>query len=358
MLDRQPLISIVITCFNYARYVGGAIECALRQSYANKQVIVVNDGSTDDSLAVIERYADRITIVDQENQGSIAAYNHGFAASRGEIVIFLDADDLLEPDALERVGRAWSPTHAKVQYDLHIIDGEGKNLGRKFCNFDHDYGVERVRESFRSTGTYRWPVTVGNAYSRWFVACIFPLSVEHGPDGTLNTLAPVYGEVATIPLPLGSYRIHDSNMWSSGGSDVDRLPRRIAHRMKEISLMQQHAQARGVAVPQVNALDHEIAFINYRLMARKLSLPYEGETADSGARLRASALTVLRAEKYPLKLTFAHALWLGALGIAPAGVAREMIRLRFRRHLLGKQLLKAVQRLSGMPASADQAMSR
>ena len=349
MSEPQPLISVVITCFNYAQYVAGAIESVLQQSYPHKEVVVVNDGSRDESLLVIRRYAASITLVDQANQGSIAAYNNGFAESRGEIVIFLDADDLLEPDALQRVAHAWSPACAKVQFDLHIIDAEGKNLGRKFCNFDPRYDEARVRESFRSTGTYRWPVTVGNAYSRWFVARVFPLSVEHGPDGTLNTLAPVYGSVVTLALPLGSYRIHGANMWSSGGSDLDRLPRRIAHRLKEIAFMHQHARALGIVVPPVNVLDHELAFINYRLMARKLALPYEGDQADSAWRLLTSAWAVLRAERYPLKLSLAHGLWLSALSVAPAPAARGLIRLRFKRHLVGAPLREALRRLRRAP---------
>jgi len=352
------LISVVITCFNYAKYVAGAIECVLRQGYPHKEVVVVNDGSTDESLAVVQRYADRITLIDQPNQGSIAAYNNGFAASHGQIVIFLDADDLLEPGALEHVARAWSPGCAKVQFDLHIIDGEGRNLGRKFCNFDDSYDEARVRESFRRTGTYRWPVTVGNAYSRWFVERVFPLSVEHGPDGTLNTLAPVYGPVATVPLALGSYRIHGGNMWSSGGSDFDRLPRRIAHRLKEVALMREHARALGVPVPPGNALDHELPFINYRLMARKLSLPYEGDGADSPRRLLASAWGVLRAERYPLKLSLAHGLWLGALSVAPSAAARALIRLRFKRHLIARPAREALNRLRHIPSSMQEAAGR
>src|SRR4051794_29602918 len=72
--ESEPLISVVITCFNYAKYVAGAIECVLRQGYPHKELVVVNDGSTDASLSIIQRYAERLTLVDQPNQGSIAAY--------------------------------------------------------------------------------------------------------------------------------------------------------------------------------------------------------------------------------------------------------------------------------------------
>jgi len=349
MPEHNPKISVVITCYNYAQYVAGAIECVLAQTHSNTEIVVVNDGSTDDSLSVISRYADRITLIDQPNQGSIAAYNHGFAGSSGEIVIFLDADDRLEPQALARVAEHWSPACAKVQYDLRIIDSEGKDLGRKFCNFDATYDAARVQEVFRLTGTYRWPVTVGNAYSRWFVSHIFPLSVDHGPDGTLNTVAPVYGQVVTVPEVLGAYRIHSSNMWSSGGTDIDRLPYRIAHRQAEVAHMRKHALARGVSVPTGNVLDHEIAFVNYRLMARKMGLSYVGGADESATQLLSAAWRVLRAEKYPLKLSLAHGAWFGLLSVAPQVVARELIRLRFKRHTVGMPVRNALRRLRALP---------
>src|SRR5262245_43459658 len=103
MQTSSPLVSVIVTCFNYGRYVARAIESALAQSYRNFEIVVVNDGSRDDSLAVISRYAERVRIIDQPNQGSIAAYNAGFAATRGDLIVLLDADDWLEPQLLERV---------------------------------------------------------------------------------------------------------------------------------------------------------------------------------------------------------------------------------------------------------------
>jgi glycosyltransferase involved in cell wall biosynthesis len=330
----QPRISVVIPCFNYAQYVGQAIECALAQTYANKEVVVVNDGSSDDSLEVISRYLDHIALVDQPNQGSIAAYSHGFAATTGDVVIFLDADDLLEPDALARVASAWSPACAKVQYDLRIIDGEGRDLGRRFCNFTAGYDAARVRQAFRRTGTYRWPVTAGNAYSRWFVEALLPLRVDHGPDGALNTVAPVYGDVATIAEPLGCYRIHGANMWTSDGADPSRLPYRIRHRRSEEALMRRHAAARGVSVPVASVLDYELAFINYRLLAHKLGLGYEGRDRDSTLALLVRALRTLGHERLPFGVSLAHLVWFATLALAPRPAAQGLYTLRFRRNAL------------------------
>jgi len=329
-----PRISVIITCYNYGKYVAKAVESALAQTYTNTEIVAVNDGSNDDSLAVLASFGDRIKLIDQPNQGSIAAYNRGFAESSGDVIVLLDADDLLEPDALESVAAVWSQSVAKVQWDLKIIDANGDDLGRKFCNFDATYDAARVRESFLRTGTYRWPVSVGNAYSRWFAAAVFPLSPEHGPDGALNTVAPVYGEVITLPRQLGSYRIHGKNLWSNTGGDLERLPERIRQRTAEVALMRRHARERGVEVPAESALNHEIAFVNYRLMAKRLGLSYDGSRHDTRVGLLGHALKLLKSERYPARLSLAHALWFGALALVPRAPAERLMRLRFQRSMV------------------------
>lgn len=326
-----PRFSVIVTCYNYGKYVEAAVLSALGQSYPHVEVVAVNDGSQDDSLEVLSRFGSRITLIDQPNQGSIAAYNRGFAESTGDVIVLLDADDLLEPDALASVAAVWSDAVAKVQWDLRIIDARGRDLGRKFCNFDASYDAARVRESFRRTGTYRWPVSVGNAYARRLAQAVFPLSAEHGPDGALNTVAPVYGEVATIARTLASYRVHGKNLWSNTGSDLQRLPERIRQRSAEVALMRRHAHRCGVSLPDASALDNEIAFVNYRLMAKTLGLDYEGAHLDTRAGLLQQAFRVLRQERYPARLSLAHAAWFGALALSPRGPAQQLMRLRFQR---------------------------
>lgn len=94
---RFPLVSIVIPCFNARWYVGDAIESALAQTYDPKEVIVVDDGSTDGSVSVIRRYRN-ITAIQQPHGGAPRARNAGLEAARGEYVQFLDADDFILPD--------------------------------------------------------------------------------------------------------------------------------------------------------------------------------------------------------------------------------------------------------------------
>lgn len=98
-----PYVSVVINNFNYGRFLGAAIESALAQSYQNREIIVVDDGSTDDSLEIVRSFGDRIHLVSKENGGQSSAFNAGFAACRGEIVCLLDADDLFLPGKIKRI---------------------------------------------------------------------------------------------------------------------------------------------------------------------------------------------------------------------------------------------------------------
>jgi glycosyltransferase involved in cell wall biosynthesis len=104
-----PVVSVVIPTYNRAETIGRAIDSVLRQSYRNIEVIVVDDGSTDATSAVLARYGERIISVEQENGGPSAARNTGVRESSGEIVAFLDSDDTWHPDKIERQVRVLEP---------------------------------------------------------------------------------------------------------------------------------------------------------------------------------------------------------------------------------------------------------
>ena len=92
------LISIIINNYNYGRFLAAAIDSALHQTYANTEVIVVDDGSTDDSKKIIAGYGNRIRPVLKTNGGQASAFNAGFAASTGDIICMLDSDALFYPN--------------------------------------------------------------------------------------------------------------------------------------------------------------------------------------------------------------------------------------------------------------------
>src|SRR5919112_554735 len=99
-ISEEALVSVIIPCYNHAHYLDQAIESVLNQSYRNFEIIVVDDGSTDETSVVASRY-ERVRLFQQENQGLSGARNRGLGEAKGEYVVFLDADDRLVPGALE-----------------------------------------------------------------------------------------------------------------------------------------------------------------------------------------------------------------------------------------------------------------
>ena len=96
----RPLVSVVIPAFNAERFLGEAIESVLAQTYEPLETIVVDDGSSDGTVAVAGAYSE-VTVIEQPNAGPSAARNRGFAASRGDFIAFHDSDDLMTTDKLE-----------------------------------------------------------------------------------------------------------------------------------------------------------------------------------------------------------------------------------------------------------------
>jgi glycosyltransferase involved in cell wall biosynthesis len=101
-----PTVSVIIPCYNGAAFLRETVDSALRQTIPPLDVIVVDDGSTDDSAAIAESYGPLVRVIRQRNQGESVARNVGIAAARGDYLMFLDADDLLAPDALQKLAIA------------------------------------------------------------------------------------------------------------------------------------------------------------------------------------------------------------------------------------------------------------
>ena len=96
-----PLVSLIIPCHNAERWLAATLESALAQTWPAVEIIVINDGSRDGSLAIAHSYGPRgVLVVDQPNAGASAARNHGLRLARGEFIQYLDADDLISPDKI------------------------------------------------------------------------------------------------------------------------------------------------------------------------------------------------------------------------------------------------------------------
>src|SRR5438105_4794992 len=132
-LREEPLVSVLIASYNYERYIGRAIESVLNQSYLRVEVVVCDDGSTDDSVQVIQRYVERdprVTLIRQANAGHTVAYSEAYRHCHGDILCLLDSDDLFAPHKVESIVECFR-NRSGVGFVIHpliMIDAEERYI--------------------------------------------------------------------------------------------------------------------------------------------------------------------------------------------------------------------------------------
>lgn len=249
-------MSVIVNNYNYAPYLSQAIDSALAQSYSPVEVVVVDDGSTDDSREIIAGYGNRIVPILKQNQGQTSAINAGFAACLGEIVCFLDADDLLFPTAMERAVAGFTdPAVVKVHWPLCITDREGIATGERSPAAELAEGDVREVVLREGPDACLFPPTSGNVWRRSFLECVLPLTgaedqVGRGSasaDAILSGLAPLYGRIGRIDETQGTYRQHGGNDYANLPFD-ERLVFDLAVHQHLCDLFAEHCRMLGISV--------------------------------------------------------------------------------------------------------------
>ena len=210
----RPRATIVIDNYNYARWFGNAIDSALEQTYPQVEVVVVDDGSTDESVSIASTYGEAITLISKPNGGQASAFNAGFEASHGDVIYLLDGDDMLEPNVVEAtIDRFADQSVAKVHWPLNAVDEQGVRTGRLVPPFALPEGDLRDAVIRSGPASHAWPPTSGNAFSRAFIERVRPVPnvLPRGADTYLCQLAPFAGQIRLHPTPLSSYRVHGNN---------------------------------------------------------------------------------------------------------------------------------------------------
>ncbi|WP_428939321.1 glycosyltransferase family 2 protein [Fontivita pretiosa] len=245
----NPQVSIIIDNCNYGRFLPQAIDSALNQTLNDVEVIVVDDGSCDDSRQIIASYASRIHAILKDNGGQASALNAGFQASRGRAVIFLDADDILAPTAAEAASCHLHRTGAaKVHWPMRVIDASGMPTGALHPSgslADGEFADVLVREGPWMADN---PPTSGNAWSRATLDALMPippLEYRIAADAYLLTLAPMLGSIRSIDHPLSCYRLHGGNyFWDCPFETM--LDRGVQIYRQQCRTASQYLSARGI----------------------------------------------------------------------------------------------------------------
>lgn len=211
-------VSVIISNYNYGQYLPAAIASVLAQAYQNFEIIVVDDGSTDNSREVIKQLSEqssgKIKFIFQRNQGQGAAFNTAFEVASGEVIAFLDADDIWLPNKLQQVVDAFSTTTDTVgiMHLLNLIDANGHTIGDTISGWIPN---EDLADIILKTGNaWNYPPTSGLTYRRSVLEKVFPIDPIKWrlcADGCLVYCTAFLGKVVGLEEVLASYRIHGSN---------------------------------------------------------------------------------------------------------------------------------------------------
>lgn len=332
------LISIVITNHNYAEYLGAAIESAIDQDYLHTEVIVVDDGSDDDSISVINRFGDRIKPLLKEKGGQCSCLNAGFAASRGDAVMFLDADDILLPTAASLHARHLAGGAVKSCGYMNVVDADGRCLGRRvprqmarsghYLRDTLRQGLDPVQTSFTS----------GHAWSRDFLKLVLPLPEDDtiGPDGYLTAIDSLFGRLEFIQAPVVLYRRHGRNKGPSRFRfETSYMKDRLARKRHRIRYAEEWMTRLGLE-PDTRRL-RELG--DWRLLLMQHCLWLMGEDEERPA-IRELALAPLRTGKDRLWSRMRISASLLLVRFLPAGASLHAARILLDRTQLtrGRQL--------------------
>jgi glycosyltransferase involved in cell wall biosynthesis len=336
-------LSILISNYNYAKYVGAAIDSALALDWPDKEVIVADDGSTDGSREVILAYDSKITPLFLSNGGQNSACNAGFGYSTGDIVIFLDSDDVLFPSVAQTLRSAWYEGVSKVQWSLAVVDETLAPLGGCFPTYRRKPTPEWVRQTLERTGHY--PFSLGGAWARSFLSQVFPLPVRQGivksggangdyrvpvVDHYLSKLAPFFGDVVCISHrePQGAYRMHSSNNHYHAQTlgryaDICEEQLECTRRINEL------LTRLGIPHHQINAENDE-NFMKRKLVCRLLNLHGPDRSSSSFQALWKYWRSVSLDES-PMIIKIKWYIWSIVVAAGPRLVSVWATRMRERR---------------------------
>ena len=225
-MNSLPLVSVLISNYNCDRYLASAIDSALAQTYPQIEIIVVDDGSSDNSRQIIEHYGDCIRAIFKENGGQASAFNAGFGVSKGEIICLLDADDLWLPTKVAEIVMAFEdcPQATVAYHKVQNIDSQDTPIGEPWPPYKSIVGDVSQSVS-RSGGWWPFPPSTALSFSRQFLTKTMDIpEAEYRlcADAYLADLAPFFGEVVGIDRVLSQFRFHDDNNWSGGDNQWQR----------------------------------------------------------------------------------------------------------------------------------------
>lgn len=294
MSSRAPVVSIVIPAYNLARYLEEAIKSVLNQDYPDVELIVLDDGSTDDTRRILEKYRGRIYAESQPNMGQVNTLNKGWRMSKGDILGFISADDTLLPGAVSKAVAclAANPDAILTYCDFNLIDANSRIVRRVTTpEFSYDDMLIKVicppgpgaffrRSAFEATGLWDNSLKIMLDYDYWL-----RLGLK--------------GRFVRIPEMLAQYRVHETSQTFAGVDEAKAdEPVAIVSRIFDTQPLPQHLlDRRSEALSNTHLVSAQLHF-----RAGRYGLGYANLRKASA--LHPQNLLTLRAVRLTLNVIF------------------------------------------------------
>lgn len=330
-MTKSGRLSVIIPNYNYAAFLPQAIDSALAIDWPDVEVIVVDDGSKDESPAIIASYGDRIIGIVKANAGQGAACSDGFFRSTGEYIWFLDSDDMVDPSVMREAAPLLTPGTSKVQFQMNTINATGESLGNCYPHYKGTPTSDDIARWARFSGAYPTPPASGNVYRRDYLEKIFPIdfSIDPWTDTFCLSAAPYLGEVKVIAKPLVSYRVHGSNDSAMAnlkpehfGTDLKRSINRFGY-------------ARGVAARNGITVKPDVYLKSVRnnmLRAASFRLLRENHpiAGDSTLKILADTVRAAFAPQGNSSLSqLVSCAWICGIAVLPLSASKQLTSWRF-----------------------------
>lgn len=306
-----------------------AIDSALGQSYQPIEVLVVDDGSTDQSRTIIDSYGDRVKSIFKENGGQASTLNAGFAQCLGDMIIFLDADDMLLPQAAQRVADALSaqPEAARVQYRMEVISTNGTCTGiiKPPAHIPLPAGDLKQQE-MQFPFDLTWLPTSGNAFSTWALRDIFPIPEDAfgkvGADWYMVHLTPLIGPVISLGEVCAYYRVHPSNHYELSEPLLNLAHIRQTIIYCDITSSHLLKYAERLGLPDRPSEILSVSYVANRITSQKLEPDRHPVTGDTPGKLFGLALIAIsRRSDVTWLMKILLGLWFVCMVMAPRTLA-------------------------------------
>lgn len=334
----EPLVSVVLPVFNGARYIEAAVRSVLAQSYANLDLLVIDDGSTDDTASILQRLGrddGRVRVISRENRGLIPTLNEGLQAARGQLVARMDADDICYPERIAQQVAAF-----RARPDLAMC-GTG-------------FDIVNEQDRVQAFETPHWPDEDLPVLSRFFCAfrhstvmfnrgvlgadvLVYRTGYAHAEDFELFRRVTAHAPTRILPQALIAYRVHRQSVTATRAREMRRTHLRVVQEaLRETGEPVRLGPLLEPASPMSADLLEDMLRLERAIQAVQARAPATQQRAyDEGARGMFFFLLHLAQEEYGSRLATAF-----------LDATDGWARLR-RRERLPLQRLRRAPRLAG-----------